>query len=60
MREQLDKDHYSLKRPKERIVEYFATMQLLEMRRKKKPEKKTKLKARFYAFMGLLAWVKQA
>lgn len=60
VREQLDKDHYSLKRPKERIVEYFATMQLLEMRHKKKQEKKTKLKARFYAFMGLLAWVKRA
>lgn len=59
VKEQLDNDHYSLKRPKERIVEYFATMQLLEMRHKKKPEKKTKLKARFYAFMDLLAWVKR-
>ncbi|MCQ2839074.1 endopeptidase La [Helicobacter pylori] len=52
VREQLDKDHYSLKRPKERIVEYFATMQLLEMRRKKKPEKKDKTKGTILCFYG--------
>ncbi len=52
VREQLDKDHYSLKRPKERIVEYFATMQLLEMRHKKKPEKKDKAKGTILCFYG--------
>ncbi|GAA9545516.1 endopeptidase La [Helicobacter pylori] len=52
VREQLDKDHYSLKRPKERIVEYFATMQLLEMRHKKKPEKKDKTKGTILCFYG--------
>ncbi|TPH73653.1 endopeptidase La [Helicobacter pylori] len=52
VREQLDKDHYSLKRPKERIVEYFATMQLLEMRHKKKQEKKDKAKGTILCFYG--------
>ncbi|GAA9342629.1 endopeptidase La [Helicobacter pylori] len=52
VREQLDKDHYSLKRPKERIVEYFATMQLLEMRHKKKSEKKDKAKGTILCFYG--------
>ncbi|GAA9839396.1 endopeptidase La [Helicobacter pylori] len=52
VREQLDKDHYSLKRPKERIVEYFATMQLLEMRHKKKQEKKDKAKGAILCFYG--------
>ncbi|WP_187858015.1 endopeptidase La [Helicobacter pylori] len=54
VREQLDKDHYSLKRPKERIVEYFATMQLLEMRQKheKKQEKKDKTKGTILCFYG--------
>ncbi len=52
VKEQLDKDHYSLKRPKERIVEYFATMQLLEMRHKKKPEKKDKAKGTILCFYG--------
>jgi ATP-dependent Lon protease len=32
VKRQLDKDHYSLKRPKERIEEYFAVRQLLEKR----------------------------
>ncbi|WQS28868.1 endopeptidase La [Helicobacter pylori] len=52
VREQLDKDHYSLKRPKERIVEYFATMQLLEMRHKKKQEEKDKAKGTILCFYG--------
>ena len=30
--EQLNEDHYSLKKPKERIAEYFAVKQLLEIR----------------------------
>lgn len=29
---QLDQDHFSLKKPKERIVEYFAVKELLELR----------------------------
>ncbi len=29
---QLDKDHYSLKKPKERIVEYFSVRELAELR----------------------------
>ena len=29
---QLDEDHFSLKKPKERIVEYFAVKELLELR----------------------------
>jgi ATP-dependent Lon protease len=29
---QLEKDHYSLEKPKERIVEYFAVKELLELR----------------------------
>jgi len=32
---QLDKDHYSLKKPKERIIEYFAVKELIELRGKK-------------------------
>ncbi|CAJ98921.1 endopeptidase La [Helicobacter acinonychis] len=56
VREQLNKDHYSLKKPKERIVEYFATMQLLEMRQKKKqelqPNKKDKTKGTILCFYG--------
>ncbi|QOP41936.1 endopeptidase La [Sulfurimonas marina] len=30
--DQLNKDHYSLEKPKERIVEYFAVKELLELR----------------------------
>jgi len=30
--EQLNKDHFSLKKPKERIVEYFAVKELMELR----------------------------
>ncbi|MBA1438097.1 MAG: endopeptidase La [Epsilonproteobacteria bacterium] len=30
--QQLDKDHFSLEKPKERIVEYFAVKELLELR----------------------------
>ena len=37
---QLDKDHYGLKKPKERIVEYFGLRQLLEQRKCKNKENK--------------------
>ncbi|MCD6433256.1 MAG: endopeptidase La, partial [Sulfurimonas sp.] len=32
VQKQLDEDHFSLKKPKERIVEYFAVKELLELR----------------------------
>jgi ATP-dependent Lon protease len=32
VQEQLDKDHYSLEKPKERITEYFAVKELMELR----------------------------
>lgn len=35
---QLNKDHYALEKPKERIVEYFAVRKLLEMRKNKEPQ----------------------
>ncbi len=38
---QLNKDHYSLKKPKERVVEYFAVKELLALRGKKEKEKGT-------------------
>ncbi|WP_185963014.1 endopeptidase La [Helicobacter mehlei] len=37
---QLDLDHYSLEKPKERIVEYFATMELLRLRQQESKESK--------------------
>ncbi len=37
---ELDKDHYSLEKPKERIVEYFSVRELLELRGKKNSEAK--------------------
>lgn len=37
---QLDKDHYGLKKPKERIVEYFGLRQLLEQRKCQNKENK--------------------
>lgn len=38
---QLDKDHYSLEKPKDRIVEYFAVKELLALRGKQKDDKGT-------------------
>jgi ATP-dependent Lon protease len=38
--EELDKDHYSLEKPKERIVEYFSVRELAELRGKKETESK--------------------
>ena len=35
---QLDSDHYSLKKPKDRIVEFFAVKELLELRGKNEKE----------------------
>ncbi len=40
VREQLDKDHFSLEKPKERIEEYFAVKELLELRGAKNQENK--------------------
>ena len=37
---QLNKDHYALKKPKERIVEYFAVKELLELRGKENSDSK--------------------
>ncbi|WP_205589469.1 endopeptidase La [Helicobacter labacensis] len=37
---QLNADHYSLEKPKERIVEYFATMELLRLRQTESKETK--------------------
>ncbi|CRF49216.1 ATP-dependent protease La Type I [Helicobacter heilmannii] len=35
---QLNADHYSLEKPKERIVEYFATMELMRLRKQENKE----------------------
>lgn len=40
VQKQLEKDHYSLKKPKERIVEYFAVKELLALRGKNSKENK--------------------
>lgn len=41
---QLDSDHYSLQKPKERIVEYFAVKELLNQRQKTNPSKTKDIK----------------
>ncbi len=41
VKEQLEKDHYSLKKPKERIEEYFAVKELMELRGLKDKENNT-------------------
>ncbi len=38
--EELDKDHYSLEKPKERIIEYFSVKELAELRGKKDEDEK--------------------
>ncbi len=45
---ELDKDHYSLKKPKERIVEYFSVKELASLRGKKQ----TNSKAEILCFAG--------
>ncbi|MGP1449592.1 MAG: endopeptidase La [Wolinella sp.] len=40
VKKQLDEDHYSLKKPKERIVEYFAVRELLTLRGKEQKDSK--------------------
>ena len=40
VQKQLDIDHYSLKKPKERIVEYFAVRELLALRGKEQKDSK--------------------
>ncbi|MCI2235651.1 endopeptidase La [Helicobacter sp. CaF467b] len=40
VQKQLDKDHYGLKKPKERIIEYFAVRELLALRGKNDNENK--------------------
>jgi len=38
--EELDKDHYSLEKPKDRIIEYFSVKELAELRGKKNQDEK--------------------
>ncbi len=40
---ELDKDHYSLKKPKERIIEYFSVRELASLRGKKQSEGKAEI-----------------
>jgi len=40
---ELDKDHYSLSKPKERIVEYFSVKELASLRGKKQTESKAEI-----------------
>ena len=40
---ELDKDHYSLEKPKERIVEYFSVKELASLRGKKQTESKAEI-----------------
>ena len=41
--DELDKDHYSLEKPKERIVEYFSVKELASLRGKKKSDGKAEI-----------------
>jgi len=41
--DELDKDHYSLEKPKERIVEYFSVRELASLRGKKKSDGKAEI-----------------
>jgi ATP-dependent Lon protease len=41
--EELDRDHYSLEKPKERIVEFFSVKELAQLRGKKEVENKAEI-----------------
>ncbi len=41
--DELDKDHYSLEKPKERIVEYFSVKELASLRGKKQTQNKAEI-----------------
>jgi ATP-dependent Lon protease len=41
--DELDKDHYSLEKPKERIIEYFSVKELANLRGKKKSDGKAEI-----------------
>ena len=51
---QLNKDHFALEKPKERIVEYFAVRELLALRGKGNNNE------RFCVFTDLRGWARQA
>jgi len=41
--DELDKDHYSLEKPKERIIEYFSVKELADLRGKKRSDGKAEI-----------------